>query len=103
MSGYMTNEYAIANYMSQELVLISGIAKCHLKCDRFNGSIVNGNRQAMLYSFGLDKTAVCEIVRIPKAIHLKKQFFHINSYICINKIIFHFFRSEESLLLPNRN
>ena len=36
---------------------IKGVDKVHLKCDCIQGSIVNGNREQILYSFALSSTA----------------------------------------------
>ena len=42
-------------YTSQKIVNLSNTNKIHLKCDAINGSVVNGLRQPILYSFVLDK------------------------------------------------
>ena len=42
-------------YTSQKFVNLSSTNKIHLKCDVIDGSVVNGLRQAILYSFALDK------------------------------------------------
>ena len=42
-----------------------GIDRIHFKCDRINGSIVNGVRQPFLYSFGLDKSPGHKIDKEP--------------------------------------
>ena len=44
-------------YLSQNIVNLSSTNKIHLKCDAIDGSVVNGVRQAILYSFVLDKPA----------------------------------------------
>ena len=41
------------SYKGERPVNITGIDKVHLKCDCINGSIVNGVREAILYSFAL--------------------------------------------------
>ena len=42
-------------YNSNKPINITGIDKVHLKCDCIQGSIVNGKREFILYSFALDK------------------------------------------------
>ena len=41
------------SYKSERPINISGIDKIHLKCDCIQGSIVNGRREPILYSFAL--------------------------------------------------
>ena len=41
------------SYKSDKPINITGIDKIHLKCDCINGSIVNGVREPILYSFAL--------------------------------------------------
>ena len=42
-------------YNSQKIVNLISTNKKHLKCDVINGSVVNGLRQPILYSFVVDK------------------------------------------------
>ena len=42
-------------YKSEKPINITGNDKIHLKCDCIKGSIVNGIREPMLYSFALDQ------------------------------------------------
>ena len=42
-------------YISQKIVNLSSTNKTHLKCDVIDGSVVNGSRQPILFSFVLDK------------------------------------------------
>ena len=42
-------------YTSQKIVNLGSTNKIHLKCDAIDGSVVNGVRQPILYSFVLDK------------------------------------------------
>ena len=51
--------------------------KIHLKCNPIDGSVVNGLRQPILYSFVLDKLPGYKVFCEPETIHFKK----------INKII----------------
>ena len=43
-----------------------------MKCDVINGSIVNGYRQPILYSFVLDKKPGYKVFSEPETIHYKK-------------------------------
>ena len=44
-------------YLSQKIVNLNSTNKIYLKCDAIDGSVVNGIRQPILYSFVLDKPA----------------------------------------------
>ena len=59
-------------YFSQKIVNLSNTNKIHLKCDAIDGSVVNGVRQPILYSFVLDKPAGYKIFSEPETIHYKK-------------------------------
>ena len=41
------------SYKSDRPINITGIDEVHLKCDCIQGSIVNGTRKSILYSFAL--------------------------------------------------
>ena len=59
-------------YLSQKIVNLNSTNKIHLKCDAIDGSVVNGIRQPILYSFVLDKPAGYKIFSEPETIHYKK-------------------------------
>ena len=59
-------------YISQKIVNLSNTNKIHLKCDVINGSVVNGLRQSMLYSFVLDKKPGYKVFSEPETIYYKK-------------------------------
>ena len=59
-------------YLNQKIVNLSSTNKIHLKCDAIDGSVVNGIRQPILYSFVLDKPAGYKIFCEPETIHYKK-------------------------------
>ena len=59
-------------YLSQKIVNLSSTNKIHLKCDVINGSVVNGIRQSILYSFVLDKPSGYKVFCEPETIHYKK-------------------------------
>ena len=60
-------------YISQKIVKLSGTNKIHLKCDYIDGSIQNGFRQPILFSFVLDKTSGYKVFCEPETIHYKKR------------------------------
>ena len=53
-------------YKGDKPINFTGIDKVHLKCDCINGSIVNGVREPILYSFGLSATPGHKIFKEPK-------------------------------------
>ena len=59
-------------YISQKIVILSNTNKIHLKCDVIDGSVVNGLRQSILYSFVLDKKPGYKVFSEPETIHYKK-------------------------------
>ena len=71
-------------YLSQKIVNLSSTNKIHLKCDAIDGSVVNGVRQPILYSFVLDKPSGYKVFCEPETIHYKK----INKSV-LNSITFY--------------
>ena len=59
-------------YISQKFVNLGSTNKIHLKCDVIDGSVVDGLRQPILYSFVLDKLPGYKIFSEPETIHYKK-------------------------------
>ena len=59
-------------YKSNKSIDITEIAKIHLICDCNNESIVYGNRETLLYSFGLDKPTRHKIHKEPTCKLFKK-------------------------------
>ena len=59
-------------YVSQKIVNLSYTNKIHLKCDCIDGSIQDGVRQPILFSFVLDKKTGCKVFSEPETIHYKK-------------------------------
>ena len=60
-------------YSCDKVILnLNTINKIHLKCDCIDGSIQDGVRQPILYSFVLDKPAGYKIFCEPETIHYKK-------------------------------
>ena len=54
------------SYKSDKPIHITGIDKVHLKCDCIQGSIVNGIREPILYSFALSSPPGHKIYKEPK-------------------------------------
>ena len=59
-------------YISEKIVNLSNMNKIHLKTDVIDGSIVNGVREPILFSFVLDKPAGYKVFCEPETIHFKK-------------------------------
>ena len=60
------------SYKSKRPINISGIDKIHLKCDCIQGSIVNGIREPILYSFALSSPPGHKIYKEPRVKLFKK-------------------------------
>ena len=60
------------SYKSDRPINITGIDKVHLKCNVVDGSIVNGVREPILYSFALDQPPGYKIYKEPKVKLFKK-------------------------------
>ena len=60
------------SYKSDKPINITGIDNVHLKCDCVDGSIVNGTREPILYSFALDQPPGRKIYKEPKVELFKK-------------------------------
>ena len=60
------------SYKSEKPVNITGIDKIHLQCDCIQGSIVNGIREPILYSFALSSPPGHKIYKEPRVKLFKK-------------------------------
>ena len=60
------------SYKSDKSINIIGIDKIHLKCDCVNGSVVNGVREPILYSFALSSPPGHKIFKEPRIKLFKK-------------------------------
>ena len=60
------------SYISDRPIIITGIDKIHLKCDCIQGSIVNGIREPILYSFALSSRPGHKIHKEPGVKLFKK-------------------------------
>ena len=72
-------------YKSDRPINITGIDKIHLKCDCIQGSIVNGKREPILYSFALSSPPGHKIYKEPRIKLFKK----VNKSV-LSHIIFYF-------------
>ena len=61
-----------SEYPSSGSEILIRLDDIHLKCDAIDGSVVNGIRQPILYSFVLDKPAGYKVFSEPETIHYKK-------------------------------
>ena len=59
-------------YTSQKVVNLGSTNKIHLNCDCIDGSVVNGIRHPILFSFVLDKEPGYKVFSKPETIHFKK-------------------------------
>ena len=71
------------SYKSDRPINITGIDKIHLKCDCIQGSIVNGTREPILYSFALSSPPGHRIYREPRIKLFKKVNKSVLSHITI--------------------
>ena len=60
------------DYISENIVNLSNTNKIRLKCDVIDGSVVNGFRQPILYSFVSDKKPGYKVFSEPETINCKK-------------------------------
>ena len=74
-------------YISQNFLKLGSTNKIHLKCDIIDGSVVNGLKQPILYSFVLDKKPGYKVFSEPETNTLQK-----NDQICFEYYNFLFRR-----------
>ena len=70
MDGFY--QYIAGSYKSDRPINITGIDKIHLKCDCIQGSIVNGVRETILFSFALSSPPGHKIYKEPRVKLFKK-------------------------------
>ena len=59
-------------YTSDKILNLNSVNKTHLKCDVIDGSVVDGLRKPIFYSFVLDKKPGYKVFCEPETIHYKK-------------------------------
>ena len=69
------------SYKSDKPANITGIDKTHLKCDCIDGSIVNGTREPILYSFALSSPPGHKIYKEPRVKLFKQVNLSVLSHI----------------------
>ena len=69
------------NYKSDRPINITGIDKVHLKCDCIEGNIMDGIREPILYSFGLNSPPEFKIFKEPRVKLFKKIITSVLSHI----------------------
>ena len=70
--GFTNKEYPAGTHISEKPVMITTTDKVHLKCDCVDGSIVNGIREQILFSFILSAPPGYKIIKEPNIILYKK-------------------------------
>ena len=82
----------VINILVKKIVNLSNTNKIHSKCDCIDGSIQNGLRQSILFSFVLDKPAGYKVFCESETIHYKK----INKSV-LNTITFYLDNNNEEV------
>ena len=70
--GFTNTHYIEGTHISEKPVMITTTDKVHLKCDCVDGSIVNGIREQILFSFNLSAPPGLKIIKEPNIILYKK-------------------------------
>ena len=70
--GFTNTEYPEGTHISEKPVMKTTTDKVHLKCDCVDGSIVNGIREQILFSFNLSAPPGYKIIKEPNIILYKK-------------------------------
>ena len=70
--GFTNTHFIQGTHISEKPVMITTTDKVHLKCDCVDGSIVNGIREQILFSFNLSAPPGYKIIKEPNIILYKK-------------------------------
>ena len=70
--GFTNIDYPAGTHKSEKPVMITTTDKVHHKCDCVDGSIVNGIREKILFSFNLSAPPGYKIIKEPNTILFKK-------------------------------
>ena len=70
--GFTNKGYPAGTHRSEKPVMITTTDKVHLKCDCVDGSIVNGIREQILFSFNLSAPPGYKIIKEPNFILYEK-------------------------------
>ena len=71
--GFTDTNYIEGTHISEKPVMITTTDKVHLKCDCVDGSIVNGIREQILFSFNLSAPPGYKIIKDPNVILYEKK------------------------------
>ena len=69
--GFTQRDYPSGTHFSEKPVMITTTDKVHLKCDCVDGSIVNGIREQILFSFNLSAPPGYKIIKEPTTVLYK--------------------------------
>ena len=69
--GFTQRDYPSGTHTSEKPVMIATTDKVHLKCDCVDGSIVNGVREQILFSFNLSAPPGYKIIKEPTTVLYK--------------------------------
>ena len=69
--GFTQRDYPCGTHTSEKPVMITTTDKVHLKCDCVDGSIVNGIREQILFSFTLSAPPGYKIIKEPTTVLYK--------------------------------
>ena len=70
--GFTKTDYLQGTHISEKPIMITTTDKVHLKCDCVDGSIVNGIREQILFSFNLSSPGGYKNIKEPNIILYKK-------------------------------
>ena len=70
--GFTQTNYPAGTHISEKPVMITTTEKVHLKCNCVDGSIVNGVREQILFSFNLSAPPGCKSIKEPNIVLSKK-------------------------------
>ena len=73
LSGFTNTDYPAGTHKSEKPVMITTTDKVHLKCDCVDGSIVNGVREQILFSFNISAPPGYKTIKEPYTILYKKK------------------------------
>ena len=70
--GFTNKIYEAGMHLSETIININSVDKVDLKCNRVDGSISDGKRESILFSFSLDARPGYKIFKEPSYILFKK-------------------------------
>ena len=70
--GFIEKEFSQGIYKSEKTIMLLNTDKVYLKCDCIDGSILNGRREQILFSFDLNTPPGYKIIEKPTTILYKK-------------------------------